>query len=161
MEKTGLIDRWIERMSDDAKSRKENTRKLLENLQEIYVEEVKLTRKLEAEANHLPYEHLTKEALKIVKEKGKAAEQMVTMVAQLGGEIDREEANDYTAFANGQFTEVLKMETALGERLVEELNAAEDTGFDDIAATFIELKDLHDKHQEEIERLIMKINAAL
>lgn len=158
---SSLIDRWMEKLSTDTKSQTEGVKLLLEKLRENYRDELILAKKLAMEAERLPYLHLTDEAMKLVKEKHEFADFIAKLVTEAGGTVDRSEADGYAADSTGQFTQVLKMETDLGERFVEQLNIAEDCGASEIAKKLIWLKGNHDRHQEAIERLIMKINAAL
>lgn len=161
MEQESLIDGWVRKLSSDEGSQEKASKILVKELNEDLRDELILAMELEAEAEHLLYEHLTKETKKIAQAKREQAEIIEKLIIELGGEVDKKEIELYVAKAEGQFKEIINLESGLSERLVEQLNMAEDGSLHDAAKTLISLKNEHNKHLEAIENVIMKVNASL
>jgi transcription initiation factor TFIIIB Brf1 subunit/transcription initiation factor TFIIB len=161
MSQQGLIDRWIEKLSSDSQSQGEAVKEFVKQLNKDLREELKLAMELEAEADHLIYEHLAKEIREIVKRKNELAKTIEKLITDLGGGIDKKELENYVAEPDGQFREILKVETELGNRFVEQVNLAEDTGLHKAAEVLIDLKEKSYSHLETIENIVMKINTSL
>jgi len=79
---------------------------------------------LEAEAQRLPYDHLKEEVLALARKEREHAENLARLIVELGGEVDRSVEQTYTAMPDGEFTQLLKVEKELGERIREESNWA-------------------------------------
>jgi hypothetical protein len=161
MAQESLIDRWVKKLSSDEESQERASKILVKALNEDLRDELILAMELDAEAEHLLYEHLAKETRKIAQAKREQAEIIEKLVIELGGEVDKKELESYVAKADGQFKEIIKLESGLSQRLVVQLNIAEDGGLNDAAKTLISLKNEHNKHLEAIESVIMKVNASL
>ena len=161
MAQESLIDRWVKKLSSDEESQERASKILVKELNEDLRDELILAMELDAEAEHLLYEHLAKETRKIALAKREQAEIIEKLVIELGGEVDKKELESYVAKADGQFKEIIKLESGLSQRLVVQLNIAEDGGLNDAAKTLISLKNEHNKHLEAIESVIMKVNASL
>ncbi len=156
-----IIDRWIEKLGNDNPISAEEKEKLVAELQTDYRDEIRLKRMLTAEAEHLPYPHLTEAALKLAEDKQKVADTIRDLIMGLDGSVELEPGDNLSVEATGDFTEILKLENEIGERLVEHANLAEDNGLTEMAQTLLKLKDEHYTHQERIEALIMKTNGTL
>jgi hypothetical protein len=161
MAQESLIDRWVKKLSSDEESQERASKILVKALNEDLRDELILAMELDAEAEHLLYEHLAKETRKIAQAKREQAGIIEKLVIELGGEVDKKELESYVAKADGQFKEIIKLESGLSQRLVVQLNIAEDGGLNDAAKTLISLKNEHNKHLEAIESVIMKVNASL
>lgn len=161
MAQESLIDRWVKKLSSDEESQERASKILVKALNEDLRDELILAMELDAEAEHLLYEHLAKETRKIAQAKREQAGIIEKLVIELGGEVDKKELESYVAKADGQFKEIIKLESGLSQRLVVQLNIAEDGGLNDAAKTLISLKNEHNKHLEVIESVIMKVNASL
>ena len=161
MAQVSLIDRWISRLRDEQTLAGDDREQLLAELKKDYRDELLLGKMLEVEAAHLPYAHLKEAALQLAGEKKQMAETLEKMIVELGGSVNSEEVDSIPVEATGEFTENLKLENELGERLAEHANLAEDCGLEPQALLLLRLKDKHYNHQERIEELIMKTNGTL
>lgn len=161
MAQESLVDRWIRKLSSDEGSQEKASKILVKALNEDLRDELILAMELEMESEHLLYEHLAKETKKIAQAKREQAEIIEKLIIELGGEVDKKEIESYVAKPDGQFKEILELEANLSERLVEQLNIAEDGGLRDAAKTLISLKNEHNLHLEAIESVLMKVNASL
>jgi hypothetical protein len=161
MAQQGLLDRWVEKLSSDSQSRDEAIKELVTLLNEDLRDELVLAMELEAEADHLIYEHLAKEIRGIAKKKRELVKTIEKLITDLGGNVDKEELENYVAEPNGHFGEILEMETGLGGRFIEQVNLAEDAGLHEAAGVLINLKEKNHSHLETIESVIMKINTSL
>jgi hypothetical protein len=161
MAQESLVDRWIRKLSSDEGSQEKASKILVKALNEDLRDELILAMELETESEHLLYEHLAKETKKIAHAKREQAEIIEKLIIELGGEVDKKEIGSYVAKPDGQFKEILELEANLSERLVEQLNIAEDGGLRDAAKTLISLKNEHNIHLEAIENVLMKVNASL
>jgi len=161
MAQESLIDRWVRKLSSDDVSQERASKILIKELNEDLRDELILAMELEAESEHLLYEHLAKATRDIAHAKREQAEIIEKLIIELGGEVDKKEIQSYVAKPDGQFKEILKLETGLSARLVEQLNIAEDGGLHDAAKILISLKNEHNEHLEAIENVIMKVNASL
>lgn len=161
MAQESLIDRWVKKLSSDDESQKRASKILVKELSDDLRNELVLAMELEAESEHLLYEHLAKATKKIAQDKRKQAEIIEKLIIELGGEVDKKEMESYVAKPDGQFKEILELEAGLSARLVEQLNIAEDGGLHDAAKTLIGLKNAHNEHLEAIENVLMKVNTSL
>lgn len=161
MVQESLIDRWVKKLSSDEQSRKEASERLVILLNEDLKDELKLAMELEAEAGHLLYDHLTKETKRIAQEKRKQAKTIEKLIIDLGGTVDKKEMDSYVAEPDGQFKEIIQLESELSRRLVEQLNLAEEGGLHEAVNILIHLKEEHNEHLEAIENVIMKVNTSL
>ncbi|NIS38319.1 hypothetical protein GWN26_08855 [Candidatus Saccharibacteria bacterium] len=161
MARKSLIDRWIEKLEGSGKVDSEKLAQFVDQLKENYRDEAILIKHMEAEAHHLPYNHLTRDALNLAEAKKQHLRQLERLIVELGGTIDTREFESYNAEPSGQFTEILQRENELGERLIDQTIWLEGTGLAEYADVLLKLKNDHSDHREKIERLIMKINAAL
>lgn len=161
MAQQGLIDRWVEKLSSDSRSREESIKELVSGLNKTCRDELILALELEAEADHLIYEHLAKDIRGVAAKKRKLVKTIEKSITDLGGEVDKKELENYVVEPDGQFREILKMEAGLGDRLVEQLNLAEDADLQDVAQVIIKLKEENHSHLEAIESIIMKTNTSL
>lgn len=161
MNRVGLIDRWIEKLSEPDRSDEHVQRLLRDKILEDLAVELRLAEMISAEAQVLPYAHLREKAMDISEEKRLFAEKLLAAVpeALADGTDSLESSGDVQA--TGQFREVLALEVLLGEQLSEHAIWAEDIGLTKHAKLLLDLKEKHYQHQEEIERLIMKINTSL
>lgn len=142
-------------LKDDQKA------ELLKMLEHDYREEIILSRELEAEAKHLPYAHLQKEAFQLAEEERRHAEEIAKLIRNLNGNPDLSMLENYQPLPDGQFTEILKIESELELRYAEHSNYAEDYGFRHEARVLREIKEEHYRNIEQIERIIMRLNATL
>ncbi len=155
------VEHWIEKLRRDEDGKSERKRELIEKLQRDFNDELILAMELEAEAERLPYDHLKAEVKQLAELERAHAEEIARLIEDLGGEVDRQIAQTYQAMPDGEFTQLLKVEKELGERIREESNWAEDFGFYHHAKVLREIDEAHHKHMENIERVIMRINAIL
>ena len=155
------VESWIEKLRKDEEGKEARRRELVEKLQRNFNDELILAMELEAEAERLPYAHLQEEVKQLAEKERRHAEQLAELIVDLNGEVDRSIEHTYTAMPDGEFTQLLKVEKELGERIREESNWAEDYGFFHQAKVLRTIDEEHHKHLENIERVIMRINAIL
>lgn len=155
------VENWIEKLRKDEEGKTLRKKELIAKLQRNFNDEMILAMELEAEAKRLPYDHLKEEVLALAQRERDHAENLARLIVELGGEVDRSIEQTYTAMPDGEFTQLLKVEKELGERIREESNWAEDYGFYHHAKVLRDIDEEHHKHMENIERVIMRINAIL
>jgi len=155
------VESWIEKLRKDEEGKRLRKNELIAKLQRNFNDEIILAMELEAEAQRLPYDHLKEEVLALARKEREHAENLARLIVELGGEVDRSVEQTYTAMPDGEFTQLLKVEKELGERIREESNWAEDFGFYHHARVLRDIDEEHHKHIENIERVIMRINAIL
>ncbi len=155
------VESWIEKLRKDEEGKTLRKKELIAKLQRNFNDEMILDMELEAEAKRLPYDHLKGEVLALAQREREHAENLARLIVELGGEVDRSIEQTYTAMPDGEFTQLLKVEKELGERIREESNWAEDYGFYHHAKVLRDIDEEHHKHMENIERVIMRINAIL
>jgi len=158
---TSFIDKAIKTLRQDVDDKDGRRRKLLKMLQKDYQDEMTLAMELEAEAKHLPYEHL-QEATKALAEKERShAQKIEELIQGLGGVIDKKFIDEYQPMPDGQFSEMLRIENELEIRLAEHSNYAEDYGFRHESKVLRDIKNEHHDNVETIERIIMKFNGTI
>ncbi|NOX36922.1 MAG: ferritin-like domain-containing protein [Calditrichaeota bacterium] len=153
------VNRWIEKLRKDEGGREAHQQEFIQKLQRNYNDEKILALELEAEAQLLPYDHLKQEVLEIARKEHEHAQKIAQLIRELGGEVDTRIESSYQAKPDGEFTQLLRVEKELGERLMEEANWAEDYGFLHHARVLRELDAEHHMNMENIERVIMRVNA--
>ncbi|MFQ5584832.1 MAG: hypothetical protein ACE5GL_10390 [Calditrichia bacterium] len=159
MNKVSVVDRLIKGLDTDVKNKEQRRKDLLNRLKEIYREIMLHSKLLTAEAESLPYDHLRKEALKIANEKTETAKMIEKLLLDSGGSVNKEQFGNYDPDPTGDFTEILKLENSIKEKVLDQSLWAEDYGFFSEAKLLRDLKDKHYNHQERLERIIMKLNA--
>lgn len=159
MNKVSVIDRLIKGLETDVKNKEQRRKELLKRLKEIYREIMLHSKLLAAEAESLPYEHLREEALIIAGEKTETAKMIEKLLLDAGESVNKEQFGNYHPDPTGDFTEILKLENLIKEKVLDQSLWAEDYGFYSEAKMLRNLKDKHYNHQERLERIIMKINA--
>ena len=155
------VNRWIEKLENSQRKDVHLRRDFLNKLQRNFNDEKILAMELEAEAEHLPYDHLREEVLQLAKREHEHAEQLVKLMEDLDGQVDRSVESQYQAKADGEFSELLRVENELGERLREESNWAEDYGLFHHAKVLREIDEEHHEHMEKIEKIIMRVNSTV
>ncbi len=161
MSNESMIDRWMKKLSSEDVARETHREEMLEKLQTLFTENLIVARRLEAEIKHLPYQQLREAALKIVEQKREESKKLEQMISSLGGSPNWSEVESVDVEPDGRFNQVLKLEGELAEKLIATVNLAEDYGYDEIMQELMKFRDAHHEQIDDLERVIMKINATL
>lgn len=152
------IDRLIEKLNNDPSENEGGREKLIDLLKEDLVKLIRLTKQLEAEKNHLAYEHLQAEVDRLVEQKKKSIKSLQEIIRKLSGDGAIPESEE-EIYPKGHFKDVVNSEVELYTALSDHANVADDEGFGWVAEELRKVRDENYESIEKIEGIIMRINA--
>ncbi len=152
------IDKLLEKLNSNPSESERGKAKLIDLLKEDVVRLQKLTRQLEVEQKHLPYEHLRMEVQEMAEQKRRSIQSLQEIIQKLGGDGTVPELKE-EIFPRGHFKDVVSNEVELYTTLSDHANIAEDEGFSWIGEALRRIRDENYESIEKIERIIMRINA--
>ncbi len=158
MNNESWIDRLIEKLNRQPSEKAGGKEKLVELLKEDLRQLLKLTRQLEVEKEHLPYDHLQAEVDQLVEQKKRSMRSLQEIIQKLGGDgavVELEEE----IYPRGHFKDVVSSEVELYTVLSDHANIADDEGFGWVAEELRKIRDENYESIEKIEGIIMRINA--
>jgi rubrerythrin len=161
MKKTGWIDQVISGEMEKSKGNGKIQIKMLEDLKLDYRKITDSMNLLMNEGKNLAYPQLQSEIDQMVSEKAKHAKILESLVTQLGGKIEESKNQPVISLAKGNFKEIFSLETELNELLTEHANFAEDYGFFEISDNLRTIRNQKAQLNEQLERIIMRINTEI
>jgi len=161
MNKTGWIDQIISEQTVKGKGNPKTQSKLLEDLKLDHQKMIYSRNLLFNEGENLAYPQLKSEINQMITEKTRQAETMADLIFQLGGKIAEIQTRPANSLAKGNFKDVFSQETELNELLTEHANLAEDYGFFEIADSLRSIRNQKAQLNEQLERIIMRINTEI
>lgn len=160
MAKIAWIDKTISELETKTGKDEKVRRKIVEMLQEDYLKILDVARKLEVEGEHVAYPHVRDEIKTLVAKKRQFANKIKELAAELGSEL-RELPEDGDYFAKGSFRDIFDSEKILFDLLTDHANLAEDYHFKHVAKQLRDIKYENEDMVENLERIIMRINAEI
>jgi hypothetical protein len=161
MNKTGWIDQIISKQTEKGRGNPKIQVKLLDDLKLDHQKIIDSRNFLYNEGENLAYPKLKSEINQMVKEKDTHAKMVAELVTRLGGKIMEDQARPTESMAKGNFKEVFSLETELNELLTEHANFAEDYGFFEISDSLRSIRNKKAQLNEQLERIIMRINTEI
>jgi hypothetical protein len=161
MKKKGWIDQLISGEMKKDKGRGKIQSKMLEDLMLDYRKINDSMNLLMSERKNLAYPQLQSEIDQMVSEKAKHAKIVESLISQLGGMVEQSTKQAVTSLAKGNFKEIFSLETELNELLTEHANFAEDYGFFEISDNLRTIRNQRAQLNEQLERIIMRINTEI
>lgn len=159
MAKITWIDKVIAELNHKPAGQKKATRKIIDFLQENYETLGRLRKLLSVESKHIAYHHLRQKLEDVVVAEKRHADVIHKLLRELGGQVKAEAGENEKMFAKGNFCEVLRIFSELQNRLAEQVNVAEDYGYQQTADKLNKIKNENYHLIETIERVVMCTNA--
>ncbi len=161
MNKLSWIDQILYEQQANGSKNIKAQRKLLEDLKQDYHKIIESRNMLMREAENIAYPQLKSDIQQMISEKDQHAQSLLKIIHELGGK--REDIKDLPGeiFARGHFKDIFMLETDVSEMLTEHANYAEDYGFYEISDQLRSIRDQQVRLNEQLERVIMKINTEI
>jgi len=161
MNKTSWIDQIISGQIVKGKGSLKTQSKLLDDLKLDHQKIIDSRNLLLNEGENLAYPQLKSEINQMLNEKTRHARLVAELISRLGGKMVENQRQAASSLAKGNFKAVFSLETELNELLTEHANFAEDYGFFEIADSLRSIRNQKAQLNEQLERIIMRINTEI
>jgi len=161
MNRLSWIDQILSEQQENGRKNIRAWKKLLEDLKQDYRKILESRNMLVKEGENVAYPQLKSDIDQLISEKNNHAQILKKLITELGGKVENETEIPGENFARGHFKEIFTLETELSELLTEHANFAEDNGYYELSDELRSIRDQQVRLNEQLERIIMKINTEI
>lgn len=155
------IDQILREQEENGRKNVKAKKKLVEDLKHDYYKILESRNMLVREGENVAYPQLKSDIHQLISEKNNHAQILKKLITELGGKVENETEILGENFARGHFKEIFMLDTELSEWLTEHANFAEDNGYYEVSDELRSIRDQHVRFNEQLERIIMKINTEI
>lgn len=161
MNRLNWIDQILSEQQENGRKNIKVQKRLMEDLKQDYRKILESRNMLASEGKNVAYPQLKSEINQLISEKNHHAEILKKLIFGLGGKVESEPEIPGENLARGHFKEIFMLDTELNELLTEHANFAEDYGYYEISDELRSIRDQQVHLNEQLERIIMKINTEI